>query len=101
MLHKLSDMFELHVYTLGTRRYAAEILRFAPSLTLMLYINITQCRFIDPDGKLFSVRILTNDETIDYGSKSTVRLFNTMCIPTSPRVDPHSTEPRRAVSGWR
>ena len=27
MLQKLSDMYELHVYTLGTRRYAAEILR--------------------------------------------------------------------------
>lgn len=44
-------MYEMHVYTMGTRAYAIEV-----------------CKVIDPDGGLFGGRILSRDES---GSKAT------------------------------
>lgn len=43
-------MYEMHVYTMGTRAYAVEV-----------------CKIIDPDGGLFGGRILSRDES---GSES-------------------------------
>lgn len=45
----MSGLYEMHVYTMGTRSYADAI-----------------CKVIDPDGKVFGSRILSRDES---GSK--------------------------------
>lgn len=68
-LNSLSELYEMHVYTMGTRTYADAI-----------------CKVIDPDGKIFGGRILSRDEsgsklvvtielTSGMSSKSLVRLF--------------------------
>jgi len=49
-LDSMSEFYEMHVYTMGTRTYANAI-----------------CKVIDPDGKIFGDRILSRDES---GSKS-------------------------------
>ena len=59
-LQKMSEMFELHVYTAGTRTYANAI-----------------CSCIDPTGKLFSERILSRNESGSASTKSLKRLFPT------------------------
>ena len=48
-LEDMSRLYEMHVYTMGTRSYADAV-----------------CKFIDPEDKIFSRRILTRDES---GSK--------------------------------
>lgn len=48
-LEDMSGLYEMHVYTMGTRSYADAI-----------------CKVIDPDGKVFGSRILSRDES---GSK--------------------------------
>ena len=45
-LQDCSSMYEMHVYTMGTRQYAESV-----------------CRIIDPDGKSFANRILSRDES--------------------------------------
>ena len=45
-LKEIAEMYEMHVYTMGTRAYAAEV-----------------CKIIDPDGGLFGGRILSRDES--------------------------------------
>lgn len=45
-LADLSKLYEMHVYTMGTRTYADAI-----------------CNIIDPDGKVFGGRILSRDES--------------------------------------
>lgn len=45
-LKEIADMYEMHVYTMGTRAYASEV-----------------CKIIDPDGGLFGGRILSRDES--------------------------------------
>ena len=57
-LAKVSEMFELHVYTMGTRAYA---------------INIA--KIVDPDKKLFGDRIISRDENGSMTAKSLARLF--------------------------
>ncbi|XP_062867634.1 RNA polymerase II subunit A C-terminal domain phosphatase isoform X2 [Trichomycterus rosablanca] len=52
-LEKISKMYELHVFTLGSRLYAHTI-----------------AGFLDPEKKLFSHRILSRDECIDPFSKT-------------------------------
>ncbi|ESO87837.1 hypothetical protein LOTGIDRAFT_179207 [Lottia gigantea] len=52
-LKKISEMYELHICTFGVRMYAHTI-----------------ARFIDPDGKYFSHRILSRDECFDAMSKT-------------------------------
>lgn len=42
----MSEMYEMHVYTMGTREYADAI-----------------CKIIDPDGKIFGGRVLSRDES--------------------------------------
>ncbi|KAL9934006.1 hypothetical protein V8E36_007088 [Tilletia maclaganii] len=50
-LRHLSTLYELHVYTMGTRSYAASV-----------------CAIIDPEGTLFGDRILSRDENDDGAS---------------------------------
>lgn len=45
-LKRVAEMYEMHVYTMGTRAYASEV-----------------CKVIDPDGGLFGGRILSRDES--------------------------------------
>lgn len=50
-LKELSKLYEMHVYTMGTRAYAEKV-----------------CGVIDPKGEIFGRRILSRDES---GSEST------------------------------
>ncbi|CEP21468.1 FCP1 [Cyberlindnera jadinii] len=59
-LDSVSQKYELHIYTMGTRAYAKEI-----------------ARCIDPDGSIFADRILSRDESGSITSKSLERLFPT------------------------
>ena len=45
-LHRMSDKYEMHVYTMGTRAYAEAV-----------------CATIDPNGDIFRSRILSRDES--------------------------------------
>lgn len=57
-LRSLSERYELHVYTMGTRSYADCV-----------------CKLVDPDGSLFGTRILSRDENGSLVQKSLSRLF--------------------------
>ena len=57
-LAKISEMYELHVYTMGTRAYAVNI-----------------AKIVDPDKKLFGDRIISRDENGSMTAKSLARLF--------------------------
>lgn len=51
-LEKMSEIYELHIFTFGCRRYAHKI-----------------ASLIDPDRKFFDSRILSRDESVDQYSK--------------------------------
>ncbi|KAG6025843.1 hypothetical protein E4U19_002964 [Claviceps sp. Clav32 group G5] len=57
-LEEVSQMYELHVYTMGTRAYAQQI-----------------ARLVDPDGKFFGNRVISRDESGSMEIKSLQRLF--------------------------
>ena len=57
-LAKIAEMYELHVYTMGTRAYATNI-----------------AKLVDPDKKLFGDRIISRDESGSMTAKSLARLF--------------------------
>lgn len=57
-LQNISEMYELHIYTMGTRSYAQAI-----------------HSIIDPDRKLFGDRILSRDESGSLSVKNLHRLF--------------------------
>ena len=57
-LEEVAKMYELHVYTMGTRAYALNI-----------------ARIVDPDRKLFGNRVISRDENGSITSKSLQRLF--------------------------
>ncbi|GAA5866431.1 hypothetical protein JCM3774_004681 [Rhodotorula dairenensis] len=57
-LKRIAEIYEMHVYTMGTRAYAIEV-----------------CKVIDPDGGLFGGRILSRDESCSMTRKSLQRLF--------------------------
>ncbi|KJZ73454.1 hypothetical protein HIM_07248 [Hirsutella minnesotensis 3608] len=57
-LEEVSKMYELHVYTMGTRAYALNI-----------------ARIVDPDRRLFGNRVISRDENGSIISKSLQRLF--------------------------
>ncbi|WRT70407.1 uncharacterized protein IL334_007405 [Kwoniella shivajii] len=59
-LDEMSELYEMHVYTMGTRSYADAI-----------------CNVIDPDGRIFGGRILSRDESGSFSSKNLKRLFPT------------------------
>ena len=57
-LSKISELYELHVYTMGTRAYALNI-----------------AKIVDSDKKLFGDRIISRDENGSMTAKSLARLF--------------------------
>lgn len=57
-LENVSKMYELHIYTMGTRSYAKHI-----------------AEIIDPDGRIFGNRILSRSENGSFTVKSLQRLF--------------------------
>lgn len=57
-LAKIAQMYELHVYTMGTRAYAMNI-----------------AKIVDPEKKLFGDRIISRDENGNITSKNLARLF--------------------------
>jgi RNA polymerase II subunit A C-terminal domain phosphatase len=57
-LSNVAEMYELHVYTMGTRAYAMNI-----------------AKIVDPDRKLFGDRIISRDENGSITTKSLARLF--------------------------
>ncbi|KAJ5167947.1 RNA polymerase II subunit A C-terminal domain phosphatase [Penicillium canariense] len=57
-LERVADLFELHIYTMGTRAYAQNI-----------------ADLIDPTRKLFGDRILSRDESGSLTAKNLQRLF--------------------------
>lgn len=57
-LEEMSTLYEMHVYTMGTRAYALNI-----------------ARIVDPDKKLFGNRVISRDENGSITSKSLQRLF--------------------------
>lgn len=72
-LQNISKLYELHIYTMGTREYAREI-----------------ANIIDPDRKVFGDRILSRDENGIPNAKSLQRLFphdTKMVVIIDDRVD--------------
>ncbi|KAI1314709.1 Carboxy-terminal domain (CTD) phosphatase [Mortierella claussenii] len=72
-LKDMSDAYELHIYTMGTRNYAAAV-----------------ANVIDPEGKFFSQRILSRDENSHMTQKSIQRLFpcdDSMVVVIDDRAD--------------
>ncbi|KAK3319587.1 hypothetical protein B0T19DRAFT_493041 [Cercophora scortea] len=57
-LKRISTMYELHVYTMGTRAYAREV-----------------ARVVDPNQRLFGNRVISRDENGNMYAKSLQRLF--------------------------
>ncbi|KAI9831183.1 MAG: Carboxy-terminal domain (CTD) phosphatase [Phylliscum demangeonii] len=57
-LEQVSKLYELHIYTMGTRAYAQSI-----------------AAIVDPDRKIFGDRILSRDESGSLTAKSLQRLF--------------------------
>jgi RNA polymerase II subunit A-like phosphatase len=57
-LQVISKLYELHIYTMGTRAYALAVKKI-----------------VDPDGKLFGERVLSRDESGSMTQKSLQRLF--------------------------
>lgn len=52
-LNRVSQLYELHIFTMGSRMYAHTI-----------------ARMLDPEGKLFAYRIRSRDECFNAFSKS-------------------------------
>lgn len=57
-LEHVSQLYELHVYTMGTRAYAMNI-----------------AKIVDPDQRLFGNRVISRDENGNMTAKSLQRLF--------------------------
>ncbi|KAK4235550.1 hypothetical protein C8A03DRAFT_46330 [Achaetomium macrosporum] len=57
-LNRISQMYEMHVYTMGTRAYAQNV-----------------ARVVDPQGKLFGNRVISRDENGNMFAKNLQRLF--------------------------
>lgn len=57
-LENISQLYELHIYTMGTRAYAVNI-----------------AAIVDPDRKIFGDRILSRDESGSLTVKNLTRLF--------------------------
>lgn len=77
-LEKMADIFELHVYTMGTRAYALNI-----------------AKLVDPTQKLFGNRVISRDENGSMTAKSLQRLFpvsTNMVVVIDDRADvwPHN-----------
>jgi len=77
-LENVAELFELHVYTMGTRAYALNI-----------------AKIIDPTQKLFGNRVISRDENGSMVAKSLQRLFpvsTNMVVVIDDRADvwPHN-----------
>lgn len=57
-LEAISKLYELHIYTMGTRAYALSVKKI-----------------VDPDGTIFGERVLSRDESGSMTQKSLQRLF--------------------------
>lgn len=57
-LESVAEKYELHVYTMGTRQYAEQIVKI-----------------VDPDHRFFDDRILSRDESGSMEAKSLARIF--------------------------
>ncbi|KAF7541719.1 hypothetical protein G7054_g372 [Neopestalotiopsis clavispora] len=57
-LERISEIYEMHIYTMGTRAYAKEI-----------------AKIIDPEQKYFGNRIISRDENGSLAAKRLQRLF--------------------------
>jgi RNA polymerase II subunit A-like phosphatase len=57
-LNRISQMYEMHVYTMGTRAYAQNV-----------------ARVVDPQGRLFGNRVISRDENGNMFAKDLQRLF--------------------------
>ncbi|KAF8436439.1 hypothetical protein BGX38DRAFT_1274476 [Terfezia claveryi] len=57
-LENVSKLYELHIYTMGTRAYALNV-----------------AKIVDPDGKIFGSRVLSRDESGSMTEKDLRRLF--------------------------
>ncbi|KAF2671165.1 hypothetical protein BT63DRAFT_432285 [Microthyrium microscopicum] len=57
-LEEMSQIYELHIYTMGTRSYAENV-----------------ARIVDPKGNIFADRILSRDESGSMSAKDLRRLF--------------------------
>ncbi|KAG0054606.1 Carboxy-terminal domain (CTD) phosphatase [Gryganskiella cystojenkinii] len=78
-LKKISRLYELHIYTMGTRKYADAV-----------------ANAIDPDGKYFGGRILSRDENSSMTKKSISRLFpcsKSMVVIIDDRADVWGSSP--------
>ena len=72
-LSRIAELYELHVYTMGTRAYAMNI-----------------AKIVDPDQKLFANRVISRDENGSLIAKSLERLFpvsTNMVIIIDDRAD--------------
>jgi len=72
-LSRIAELYELHVYTMGTRAYAMNI-----------------AKIVDPDQKLFANRVISRDENGSLVAKSLERLFpvsTNMVIIIDDRAD--------------
>ncbi|KAL0075274.1 hypothetical protein J3Q64DRAFT_1704091 [Phycomyces blakesleeanus] len=78
-LEKVSQLYELHIYTMGTRHYAEAV-----------------AREIDPRGTMFRERILSRDESGSVTQKTLQRLFpcdTSMVVVLDDRSDVWSFSP--------
>ena len=57
-LENISKLYELHIYTMGTRAYALNV-----------------AKIVDPEGKIFGSRVLSRDESGSMTEKDLRRLF--------------------------
>lgn len=72
-LERMSELFEMHVYTMGTRAYAEQI-----------------ANIVDPNKRLFGHRIISRDENGSLSAKSLQRLFpvsTNMVVVIDDRAD--------------
>ncbi|CAG8693107.1 13787_t:CDS:10, partial [Funneliformis mosseae] len=72
-LRRVSEMYEPHIYTMGTRNYASAV-----------------ANVIDPDNTIFNERILSRDESGSMTEKNIRRLFpcdDSMVVVIDDRAD--------------
>ncbi|KAJ3101412.1 RNA polymerase II [Phlyctochytrium bullatum] len=72
-LKRMHALYELHIYTMGTKNYAHEV-----------------CKILDPDRKLFQDRILSRDDSGSFHIKRIQRLFpcdQSMVVVVDDRAD--------------
>ncbi|KAI2634457.1 hypothetical protein GGS21DRAFT_539312 [Xylaria nigripes] len=87
-LERMAEIFELHVYTMGTRAYALNI-----------------AKIVDPTQKLFGNRVISRDENGSMTAKSLQRLFpvsTNMVVVIDDRADvwPHNRQNLIKVSPY-